>query len=106
LESIQSPPSEGIASAVAKNAQLSARGANKAAGIGSGGGEALPEQQIPEHGQHENGPHGGIRPSVRAKAFNCRSVNPRVVRDVTSEPYAATVDDGANTPHVNQAISP
>ena len=48
----------------------------------------------------------GIATSVRARAIISRSVDPAVVRDVTSVPHAAMADDGASTPHAKQAISP
>jgi hypothetical protein len=106
-ESNQSPPSEEVASAVTKNAQLSTRGAETAAGSGCGGvGAGSSEQQGPEQGQHENGPHRGDRASVRARAIISRSIDFAVVRDVTSVPRAAMADDGASTPHAKQASSP
>jgi hypothetical protein len=107
-ESNQSPPSEEVGSAVTKNAQLSTRGAETAAGSGCGGvgaGSSL-KQQGPEQGQHANGPHRGDRPSVRASAIISRSIDFAVVRDVTSVPRAAMADDGASTPHAKQASSP
>jgi hypothetical protein len=77
-----------------------------AAGSGSGGRAGLPEQQAPEQGQHENGPHAGTRTSVRARAIISRSIDPAIVGDLASLPRAAMADDGASNPHAKQAISP
>jgi hypothetical protein len=93
----QSPPSEGVASAVVKTAQLFTCGAETAAG--SGGRAGLREQQ------GRSGADAGKPMSVRARAIIGSSVDTAVVPDVTGV-SRAMADLGASAPNAKQAITP